>query len=54
MFQSFFKLKTRKDWDGRFIKGIGGSSDVGQGAQEAPFVYSPPKEGVPRGVFLEI
>lgn len=40
----FFKLKTRKDWDLRFIKyGLGPDA----------FVYTPPKEGEPRGVFLE-
>jgi len=44
-FEMFFKLKTKKDWDMRFIK-----CDLGTEA----FGYTPPKEGEPRGMFLEI
>ena len=44
-FQMFFKLKTKKDWDMRFLK-----CDLGAEA----FVYTPPREGEPRGLFLEV
>jgi len=40
----FFRLKTRKEWEGRFMKG-----EVGPDA----FVYTPPREGEPRGEFFE-
>ena len=39
-FKKFFELKTLKEWDERLIK-----ANVGEEA----FVYSPPKEGEPRG-----
>jgi len=41
-FELFFKLKTRKDWDMRFVK-----YDRGADA----FVYTPPREGELRGMF---
>lgn len=47
-FEAFFKLKAKKDWDMRFLK-----PDLGVDAAEA-FVYTPPREGEPRGLFLEV
>lgn len=44
IFKSFFKLKTHKEWDERFLK-----TDLGVEA----FVYAPPKDGEPRGTILE-
>ncbi|KAL6715479.1 hypothetical protein ACLMJK_006440 [Lecanora helva] len=43
-FKAFFKLKTKKDWDMRFMK-----YDLGPEA----FVYAPPREGQPQGLFMD-
>lgn len=42
-FKQFFTLKTRKEWDDRLIKAVMG---------DEAFVYTPPKEGQPRGMVL--
>ena len=44
-FQAFFKLKTGKQWEERFVRMDAGSET---------FTYTPPKVGQPRGMFLEI
>ena len=46
-FKDFFKLKTKKDWDYRFQK-----LNLGADAADA-FVYTPPREGEPRGSSIE-
>lgn len=43
-FTLFFRLKTRKEWEGRFVRG---------GLGPDAFVYTPPKEGEPKGAWLE-
>ncbi|KAL9633021.1 MAG: hypothetical protein Q9164_004947 [Protoblastenia rupestris] len=43
VFKQFFRLKTHKEWDDRLIK-----ANMGEEA----FVYTPPKEGEPKGQVL--
>lgn len=44
-FRDFFKLKTGKQWEERFVRMAAGSE---------AFTYTPPKAGQPRGMFLEM
>lgn len=46
-FEAFFKLKTRKEWSMRFLKWE-------RGGPANAFVYTPPRGGEPRGMFLEV
>lgn len=44
-FQGFFRLKTGKMWEERFVRVKGGAE---------AFTYTPPREGQPRGLIAEI
>jgi len=45
VFKQFFLLKTKKSWDERFVR-----ANMGDDA----FTYTPPKDGSPQGVTLDV
>lgn len=53
IFKKFFELKTRRQWDNRLGEANAEIDDREKKGEEEVFIYTPPKQGEPRGLIYD-